>query len=155
MIAGLALLLTGAAPQPDWSVAIQWRHPVQICAGFCIDYDLTMDARGRGVFRRRMFGDADWEARSFRVPRARAEAFRAALAPLRPGDDVRAVNCASDALDRPVVPLTVEWRGGPGGRRFESCVPRDEEREALRVLRFSPAHARLMTAREAEAVRGH
>jgi hypothetical protein len=146
LLCGFALLTAGCDNKRSWSIVDQERFALDFCLGKCFDSDLIVDFNGDVVHRWRDLEDR-WQTKIFKVSPEDAEAFRRALASIRPAEDVRVDTCHGPDVRPNIVPTVIEWRGLGGARRLESCGNErlfDQILAARRALRFSIVKHRLV-----------
>lgn len=166
----LAALVGGApvqagAPLPRGEISFRARTIGVVCTGVCPHFELTV---GRdGSVTERWFGAVDkrneeegtLELKRFRISRAEAAGFFAALAPLRPvghrrfGQPCDAKYPADSGVRRGLSEYEIRWRGRGAADYLEACFSDAPVRRAtslaLLQLRIAPSDGSRLSAADA------
>lgn len=153
MFLSAILAASSVSDEPD-VLTIQHRFSGIVCAGVCIDSDLTVQSNGLVIFRVRQASlqHHPWKTVRYRISQQQVRQFWSIYAAVRPvGLKGPIGSCDADTL---VIDWDIHWDDTNKPARLLACRGAigvgEAYREGFRILRISPVTGQRLTAEEAE-----
>jgi hypothetical protein len=145
--------ITSYQPDDESVITVQHRFSGIVCAGVCIDSDLSVRHDGAVEYRVRYIG-RPWKTHRYRVSKEQIEEFWRAYRVIRPtGLKGPVGECDQGSA---IIDFEIHWNESFGSANLLACRDPEVWRayvQGFHALRISPVTGERLTARQAEILR--